>query len=83
MKNPKTVTVIGLDAIGRQYSAVSFLNVRENWDLSGMSAKVNLSIAYLKPIWYLMGVTIQTLRELFGSCIKSRDLTREHRGRGV
>ena len=36
MKSPKTVTVIGLDAIGRQYSAVSFLNVRENWDLSGM-----------------------------------------------
>ena len=30
-----------------------------------------------------MGVAIQTLRELFGSCIKSRDLTREHRGRGV
>ena len=45
--------------------------------------KVNLSIAYRKPIWYLMGVAIQTLRELFGSCIKSGDLTREYQGRGV
>ena len=43
----------------------------------------NLSIAGRKLIWYLKGVAFLILRELFGSCIKSRDLTREHRGRWV